>query len=442
MNRRRHTNTCLLHTFIFITPGLRKITFVDRMSAIAGKAALKKAVEASIFFPHIHKHSENPLKLVKSLMEIFSFFIGKNKKVFAPFINAIKDKSASRSHSRESGSHTRVSRSHTSGSGSHTRKNSSQSGGGGWFWKKDEDLEWAQEEMERLNAEINSDLRNILNPEKKATVVQLRNFIKKKSEYRHFLNFVYGLSIPFLAPQFAKILLNTIVHLISFSIAGVPTMAGAGAWNVAIYYLSHLFQPVNNMFETLKRIHDAQVGESDAQQDRSTCPPGQRPDPTLGCVPGIFSVEEPLYQNSSSYYDVTTVGKGVITNVSNTLKETLTNPLLGIVTLIVGGYMCYRLHITIIEEDRCFKEDLEKMKGKIYEQMRSVREGRQRTIADQVQAATALATAGATPGQLQQLFQALNPGGVPPLLGNAPRASGTVRGRAGSRPPVRLRLTQ
>jgi len=250
---------------------------------------------------------------------------------------------------------------------SHSRR--SQRGGGMLDGEFAEEIRDTEARIRRLQEQMDADPENLVNPQKEFLVRDYREYIKEMKKWRQFHNYVYMLSIPLLAPQFARMLLALVVHVLAFTAATVP-MGGATTFNLLVSFMGHLFSPLNRVTKTLFGGAGNMDSASEIMDDHGMCRPGYRTDLTLGCVkvftPDAAAPEAPWT------LDVTKIGHDVIDSVTFNLKQTLAEPLHGIVAVALGAVMLWRLHQLVQYEENLFKEKLERMKAAQRESVRQM----------------------------------------------------------------------
>jgi hypothetical protein len=254
---------------------------------------------------------------------------------------------------------------------SHTRRSHSHSQRGGGFFDGEfaEEIRDTEARIRRLQDQMDADPQNLVNPQKEFLIRDYREYIKEMKKWRQFHNYIYMLSIPLLSPQFARMLLALIIHILAFSAATVP-MGGATAFNVFVSFMGHLFSPLNRVTRTLLGGAGNRESTSEEAGDDGVCRAGFRRDLTLGCVkiftPDAAPAEAPWT------LDVTKIGSDVIDAVTFNLKQTLAEPLHGIVTVALAAAMLWRLHQLVQYEENVFREKLERMKAAQRESVRQM----------------------------------------------------------------------
>jgi len=286
---------------------------------------------------------------------------------------------------------------------SHSRRAGSQRGGGFFDGEFAEEIRDTEARIRRLNEQIDADPENLVNPQKEFLIRDYREYIKEMKKWRQFHNYIYMLSIPLLAPQFARMLLTLIVHILAFSAATVP-MGGATAFNVFVSFMGHLFSPLNKVTRTLFEGAGNRGSTSEEAGEDGLCRPGYRPDLTLGCVK-IFTPDAAPAE-AGWMLDVTKIGQDVIDNVTFNLKQTLAEPLHGIAAVALAAAMLWRLHQLVQYEENLFKEKLERMKNAQRESVRlmSTMEQTARTAHTTAMAAMGPAFAQLGNGQALQMI--------------------------------------
>ena len=252
---------------------------------------------------------------------------------------------------------------------SHSRRAGSQRGGGFFDSEFAEEIRETEARIRRLNDQIEADPENLVNPQKEFLVRDYREYIKEMKRWRQFHNYIYILSIPLLAPQFARMLLALIVHVLAFTAATVP-MGGATTFNLFVSFMGHLFSPLNKLTKTLFGGAGNREAASEIMDDHGMCRPGYRPDLTLGCVK-IFTPNAAAPEAGWTL-DVTKIGHDVIDSVTFNLRQTLAEPLHGIVAVALAAAMLWRLHQLVQYEENLFKEKLERMKAAQRESVRQM----------------------------------------------------------------------
>ncbi len=250
---------------------------------------------------------------------------------------------------------------------SHSRRAGSQRGGGFFDGEFAEEIRDTEARIRRLQEQINADPENLVNPQKEFLIRDYREYIKEMKKWRQFHNYIYMLSIPLLAPQFARMLLALIIHVLAFTAATVP-MGGATTYNLFVSFMGHLFSPLNKVTRTLLGGAGNRELTSEEAGDDGLCRPGYRPDLTLGCVK-IFTPDAAPAEAGWAL-DVTKIGHDVIDSVTFNLKQTLAEPLHGIVAVALAAAMLWRLHQLAQYEENLFKEKLERMKNAQRESVR------------------------------------------------------------------------
>ena len=336
--------------------------------------------------------SEQRVKLIKGMYDMFKLFVKQNK-VLQPLV---KDLAPSRRLTRSS----------------------SQRGGG----EHDDLIDNAKNEISELQRQLENSPDNPANPQKRMLIVDYSIYIRELKRWRHFTNVIYGLAIPFLSPRFARMFMAAVIHLVSFSLA-TPAMAGAGAWNIFVAFLGHAFEPLNGVIAGVQTRLANPTGAPIAEMpDSGACPPGSRSDPTLGCISGL-QIQPAQAEGSTWSFDVTGIGKNIISDLTANLQTNFAQPLLGVVTVVFAAAMCWRLHVVIKEEDRLYAEKLEKMRDKLRESTRAIAELEHKNVAS-------IRTTAATMGQsyaflgdgqalqsiTQGLFASRGMLGAPPLM--------------------------
>lgn len=356
---------------------------------------------------------------------------------------------------------------------SHTRRSGSQKGGGLFDGEFSQEIRDTEARVKLLREQIADDPRNLVNPQKEFLINDYRDYIKEMKKWRQFHNYVYMFSVPLLAPQFARMLMAFVIHIIAFSASTVP-MAGATTYNLFVAFMGHLFSPLNRLTENIFRGAGNRDTESEEPDNSGLCRPGTRPDPSLGCVP-IFT-PKPAAEEASWRLGVTKIGLDTIDAITFNLQHTLADPLQGFATFAVAAVMLWRIYQLVQYEEDEFRKKLERMKAAQRESVRAMTTMEQTARTAHT---AALATLGPAFAQLgngtalmaiatgifqtgapaqQQLLMGAPPQPIPravPRLGNAPRGSivgsprthtaaleGLValgaasrRTRAGSRPP-------
>ena len=356
---------------------------------------------------------------------------------------------------------------------SRTRRSGSQKGGGLFDGEFSQEIRETEARVKLLREQIADDPRNLVNPQKEFLINDYRDYIKEMKKWRQFHNYVYMLSVPVLAPQFARMLMAFVIHVIAFSASTVP-MAGATTYNLVIAFMGHLFSPLNKLTENIFRGAGNRDTGSEEPDSSGLCSPGFRPDPSLGCV-RIFTPEAAA-EEAPWTLDITRIGMDTIDAITFNLQHTLADPLQGFATVAVAAVMLWRLHQIAQYEDNEFRQKLERMKAAQRESVRAMTTMEQTARTAHT---AALATLGPAFAQLgngtalmaiatgifqtgapaqQQLLMGSPALPIPravPRLGNAPRGSivgsprthtaaleGLValgapsrRTRAGSRPP-------
>ena len=356
---------------------------------------------------------------------------------------------------------------------SHTRRSGSQKGGGLFDGEFSQEIRDTEARVKLLREQIADDPRNLVNPQKEFLINDYRDYIKEMKKWRQFHNYVYMFSVPLLAPQFARMLMAFVIHIIAFSASTIP-MAGATTYNLFVAFMGHLFSPLNRLTENIFRGAGNRDTESEEPDNSGLCRPGTRPDPSLGCVP-IFT-PKPAAEEASWRLGVTKIGLDTIDAITFNLQHTLADPLQGFATVAVAAVMLWRIHQLVQYEEDEFRKKLERMKAAQRESVRAMTTMEQTARTAHT---AALATLGPAFAQLgngtalmaiatgifqtgapaqQQLLMGAPPQPIPravPRLGNAPRGSivgsprthtaaleGLValgaasrRTRAGSRPP-------
>jgi hypothetical protein len=242
---------------------------------------------------------------------------------------------------------------------SHTRRSHSQRGGGFFDSEFAEEIRDTEAQNRKLRDEINADPDNLVNPQKVILIRDNREYIKEMKKWRQFHNYVYVLSVPLLAPQFARMLMAVMIHVIAFSASTVPG-AGAGLWNGLVAFIGHLFSPINRLTRTV--FHgEAQLETEQPDDNTGLCRPGYRPDPSLGCVQ-IFTPKAAA-ADAPWALDVTHIMTSTIDAVKFNLQQTVAEPLHGIATVAVGCAMLWRLHQLIQYEENQFREKLERLRA-------------------------------------------------------------------------------
>lgn len=295
--------------------------------------------------------SEQRVKLIKGMYDMFKLFVKQNK-VLQPLV---KDLAPSRRLTRSS----------------------SQRGGGS---EHDDLIDNAKNEISELQRQLENSPDSPANPQKRMLIVDYNIYIRELKRWRHFTNVIYGLAIPFLSPRFARMFMAAVIHLVSFSLA-TPAMAGAGAWNIFVAFLGHAFEPLNGVIAGVQTRLANPTGAPIAEMpDSGACPPGSRSDPTLGCISGL-QMQPAQAEGSTWSFDVTGIGKNIISDLTANLQTNFAQPLLGVVTVVFAAAMCWRLHVVIKEEDRLYAEKLEKMRDKLRESTRAIAELEHKNVA-------------------------------------------------------------
>jgi len=276
---------------------------------------------------------------------------------------------------------------------SHTRR--SQKGGGFLDGEFSEEIRDTEGRIKRLRDQLAADPNNLVNPQKEFLIRDYREYIKEMKKWRQFHNYIYMLSVPLLAPQFARMLMAAIIHIIAFSASTVP-MAGATTFNLFVAFMGHLFSPLNKLTETIFRgVGNRELSSEEPDDNTGLCRTGFRPDPSLGCV-RIFTPQAAAKEPGWTL-DVATVGTTVIDAITFNLTQTLAEPLHGIATVAVASAMLWRLHQLAQYEENLFREKLERMKAAQRESVRAMS-----TLEQTARTAhtTALATLGPAFAQL------------------------------------------
>jgi len=253
---------------------------------------------------------------------------------------------------------------------SHSRRSHSQRGGGILDSEFAEEIRDTEDRIKRLRSQIEADPDNLVNAQKDFLIRDYREYINVMKKWRQFHNYIYMLSVPLLAPQFAKMLLALIIHIIAFSASTVP-MAGATTYNLFISFVGHLFSPLDKLTRTMfKGAGNRELLHEQADDDTGLCRPGYRPDPSLGCV----QVFTPEAGSGEAHWklDVTRIGLDTVNAITFNLQQTLADPLHGIATVAVAAAMLWRLHMLAQYEENLFREKLERMKTAQRESVRSM----------------------------------------------------------------------